>query len=112
MELQELLDFCLSKPDSYVDLPFGDSPICIKVSNRIFAQLFPDDDKITLKCNPYLAEIYRENFPEIVLPGYHFPNKQKKYWNTILQSSKFEKTFLKDMINHSYDEVTNKIKGK
>ena len=111
MILQELIDFCLKKYGAYVDFPFGDNPVCIKVQKKIFAQIFTyeDDYKITLKCNPDLGTVYRKNYPETILPGYHLPVKQKKHWNTILLGKVVPEKLIREMISHSYDEVMKKL---
>jgi predicted DNA-binding protein (MmcQ/YjbR family) len=41
MTVEEILTFCLRKKASYVDYPFGEVPICLKVRGRIFAQIYP-----------------------------------------------------------------------
>ena len=75
INLQELVDYCLSKQNAYIDFPFGDSPVCFKYDGRIFAEIYPGDDnyKITLRCDPVAGEYYRNKYPEIVIPGYHVP---------------------------------------
>lgn len=62
-------------PGAYIDFPFGDIPICIKVNKEIFAQLYPNknDYKITLNCDRITAEFYRSQYPNIVVRGYYCP---------------------------------------
>lgn len=41
MQIENLIQYCLNKRKSYIDYPFGDIPICFKVNNKLFAQLYP-----------------------------------------------------------------------
>ena len=65
MDGKEILDYCLKKHGAYLDYPFGEIPICVKVKGRLFAQLYPkeNDYKITLKCEPMLGDFYRTQYP-------------------------------------------------
>ena len=67
--MTSVLEYCLSKPKSYEDHPFGEYPVCIKVHGKIFAQLYPN--MITLKCTRFQGELFRQNYPGIVVRGYH-----------------------------------------
>lgn len=79
--MTSVLEYCLSKPKSYEDHPFGEYPVCIKIHGKIFAQLYPN--MITLKCTRFQGELFRQNYPGIVVRGYHCPPVQQPYWNTI-----------------------------
>ena len=52
MIVEEIKRYCLEKHKACETYPFGDVPVCYKLNNRIFAQLYPYewDYKITLKC--------------------------------------------------------------
>ena len=105
--------YCLNKNKAYIDYPFGDIPICFKVNNRLFAQLYPleDDYKITLKCDVLLAELYRKQYKDIVIKGYHCPPVQAAHFNTIYINEIDEKVFL-EMIDYSYDIVVKSFSKK
>lgn len=111
MELNRLINYCLHKPGAVLDFPFGEIPMCIKVCGKIFAEIYPkaNDYKITLKCEPERAEFYRHQYSDIVVPGYHVPNRQKIYWNTVFLNEKIEEEIL-NMVDHSYNEVKKKLK--
>ena len=51
MNADEIKKYCLEKHGAYETQPFGDVPICYKLNNKIFVQLYPyeHDYKITLK---------------------------------------------------------------
>lgn len=65
MEAQELIDYCLKKKEAYVDFPFGDGTIVIKVKGRIFAQLFMLKGVLsaTLNCSKEGGMFYRKCIP-------------------------------------------------
>lgn len=81
MELSDIKEYCLSRPGAAETQPFGDWPICYKVGGKIFAQVYLD--KITLKCTRFAGELFRAQYPGVVVRGYHCPPVQQPYWNTI-----------------------------
>jgi Uncharacterized protein conserved in bacteria len=103
-DLQELIDYCLGKEGAVIDFPFGDVPVCVKYEGRIFAEIYPNDDnyKITLRCEPEVGERYRNQYPGIVLPGYHVPLRQRRYKNTVLLGGGLPEAVLEEMIDRSY----------
>lgn len=64
--------------------------------------------QFNVKCEPQLALEYRELYPE-VQPGYHM---NKTHWNTVRVGGNLGKSLLIKMINHSYELVSGKNKGK
>ena len=72
-----------SNPGAYEDFPFGPEPCCIKVCGRIFAELYPSRDWVTLKCDETLARYYRETYPDAVARGYHCPPVMQPTRNTV-----------------------------
>jgi predicted DNA-binding protein (MmcQ/YjbR family) len=113
MDKTELITYCLKKIGAYLDYPFGETPLCVKVRGRIFAEIYPKPERlrITLKCDPMLADFYRGQYPDSVLPGYHVPNAQKIYRNTVLTEAVPEEELIR-MIDHSYCEVVKKLPKK
>jgi predicted DNA-binding protein (MmcQ/YjbR family) len=98
--------YLLSMPDSKLDYPFGESTAVYKVNDKMFALVKEKSDpvKISLKCDPQLAETLREKY-ETVMPGYHL---NKKHWNTILLTGQLEWGEIQDLIRHSYNLVAPK----
>ena len=41
MTAEKIKEYCLSKHKAYETYPFGDVPVCFKLNNKIFAQLYP-----------------------------------------------------------------------
>lgn len=113
MQKKDIIQYCLGKKEAYVDYPFGDIPICFKVKNKLFAQLYPldNDYKITLKCDVLLAEIYRKQYKGIVIKGYHCPAVQAIHYNTVY-INEIESEILLEMIDHSYEEVVKSLPKK
>ena len=99
--MNDIINYCLTKPKSYRDCPFGEYPICIRVNQKIFAQIYPD--KVTLKCTRFQGELFRQNYPGIVVRGYHCPTVQQPYWNTIFPD--YFPDDLTYMIDLAYDTV-------
>jgi predicted DNA-binding protein (MmcQ/YjbR family) len=113
MSLEEIKRYCKSKFKAYEDYPFGDVPICYKLNNKIFAQIYPypEDFKITLKCTMDSGQFYRMVYPDKVVRGYHCPPVQQPYWNTIYLDD-FPDDELLNMIDHAYDTVLKSFSKK
>lgn len=110
---EELIQYCCKKKKAYIDYPFGKEPICIKVDKKIFAEIYPQENnyKITLKCEPILAEFFRSQYPNVVVRGYHCPPAQQPYRNTVWVN-KIDDGVLYSMIDHSYDQVIKSFSKK
>ena len=102
MNTQDILSYCLTKPKSYEDHPFGEYPICVKIGGKIFAQIYPD--KLTLKCTRFQGELFRQSYPGVVVRGYHCPTVQQPYWNTI-DLNHFPDEEIDYMIDLAYEAV-------
>ena len=107
-------EYCLNIPGAYETRPFGKYPICYKVMGKIFAQFYPEEKfyKITLKCEPEKAYLYRKLYPGIILRGYYCPPVQQPYWNTIDLDAFFDMEMLFDMIDEAYDTLITKLSKK
>lgn len=110
---EALIQYCCSKKKAYIDYPFGREPVCIKVNGRIFAEIYTKEDnyRITLKCEPALADFFRSQYPEIVVRGYHCPPVQQPHRNTVWVN-KIEDWVLYGMIDHSYEQVIKSFPQK
>jgi predicted DNA-binding protein (MmcQ/YjbR family) len=80
------------------------------VRGKIFAELYPvpGSNRISLKCEPMLADLYRRQFPGAVVRGYHCPRALWPYWNTVYIDQVPRELIIK-MIDHSYAEVVKKL---
>jgi predicted DNA-binding protein (MmcQ/YjbR family) len=114
MTADEIINYCLAQPGAYVDFPFGDVPLCVKVKKRLFAQLYTQkgDYKITLNCDAVTGELYLNAYPGVVVDGYHCPRVQRPYFKTVYLNGVIPDTELKRMIDHSYSTVVRKLPQK
>ena len=67
--------------------------------------LYAGKDLLTLKCDPMLAGLYREQHPE-VLPGFYM---EKSRWNSVDLGGKLPDYLLREMCDHSYEQVLRKL---
>ncbi len=104
MHLDEIREYCLSKPEVEEALPFGPDVLVYKVNGKLFLLTGFDNDPVqfNVKCDPEKAIELREEFPDTVLPGYHM---NKKHWNTILVNGVLSTKQLRAMIDDSYGLV-------
>lgn len=112
--IESIKEYCLSHLGAYEARPFGEYPICYKVMGKIFAQLNPQENfyKITLKCEPEKAYLYRQLYPGVIVRGYHCPPVQQPHWNTVDLDSFSDQEFLFQMIDEAYEAVINKFSKK
>ena len=104
MTHKQVEKYLLSMPNSRLDYPFGEEATVYKTKDKMFAIVAERSEpvRISLKCDPTLAETLREKY-ESVMPGYHL---NKKHWNTIVLSGQLSWDEVKDLIKHSHDLVT------
>jgi predicted DNA-binding protein (MmcQ/YjbR family) len=107
MKPAELRDRCLSLPGAEETFPFGPENSVFKVAGKMFAlsRLDADPLRISLKCEPALAEQLREAHAAVV-PGYHL---NKRHWNTVIVDGSLSGQAIGDMIEDSYDLVLSKL---
>ena len=111
MTLQEIHEYLLSFPETWLDFPFGQEVSVYKIGHtengkgKMFALIAENSKpvRISLKCDPLLAEKLRETY-ETILPGYHL---NKKNWNTIIVTGQVPDDEIKDLIRLSYDLVND-----
>jgi predicted DNA-binding protein (MmcQ/YjbR family) len=103
MDAAELRTWCLHHPGAVEDFPFGPETSVFKVAGKIFAISRMDQKplRISLKCEPALAEGLRAAHPEII-PGYHL---NKRHWNTVPLDGSVPADALDEWIRDSYDLV-------
>ena len=107
MNAAELRDHCLSFTGAEETFPFGPETSVFKVTGKMFAlsQLGADSLRVSLKCEPELAEALRGEHAA-VLPGYHL---NKRHWNTVVIDGSLPDDALRNMIEDSYDLVVSKL---
>ena len=110
MNLEELRDYCLSLPHVTEDMPFGEDILVFRICNRIFllTSLESVPLRVSLKCDPERAIELREQYPDKIIAGYHL---NKKHWNTV-SLEELPLPLIKEMIQHSYEQVLAKVPKK
>ncbi len=103
MDLEQLREYALSKPDVEETFPFGPDTLVYKIDGKMF--LLTGFDSIPLqfnvKCDPDLALELREQYAAII-PGWHM---NKKHWNTVIIDGSISNKRLQELIDHSYQLV-------
>jgi predicted DNA-binding protein (MmcQ/YjbR family) len=107
MNPTELRDHCLSFTEAEETFPFGPRTSVFKVAGKMFAlsQLGADSLRVSLKCEPSLAEALRETHPAVI-PGYHL---NKRHWNTVILDDSLPDQTIREMIEDSYDIVVSQL---
>jgi len=110
MNIEQLQEYCLSKPGVEETLPFGPDTLVYKVGGKVFllTSLDAEELRFNVKCDPELAQELREQY-DCVQPGYHM---NKKHWNTIIVDGSVPVRQLKEWIDHSYELVVNSLSKK
>jgi predicted DNA-binding protein (MmcQ/YjbR family) len=110
MTHEEVEQYLLSFPNTFLDYPFGEEVAVYKIGDssqaseaKMFALISEGKVPInlSLKCDPLLSKILREEY-ETVMPGYHL---NKKHWNTIVLTGQLPWEEVQGLIRHSYDLV-------
>lgn len=110
MNKKEIIDYCLTYPNTYEDYPFDEKWTVIrhKGNSKIFAMVFIHDGHlcINLKCEPSRADFMRSIFTD-VKPGYHM---NKLHWNTVNLDGNMQDEDIFEMVQHSFQLTKPKSK--
>jgi predicted DNA-binding protein (MmcQ/YjbR family) len=106
LNLEDIRMYCLQKPFTTEDMPFGEDTLAFRVMNKIFllTGLTNNELSVNMKCDPDHAIELRERYTDI-LPGYHM---NKRWWNTVRANGEVPDKLFLDLIDHSYALV---VKG-
>ena len=109
MDIEQLRDYCISKPGAEECFPFGSEALVFKVNGKIFLLVSLDKQPLqfNVKCDPEKAIELREQYASVV-PGYHM---NKKLWNTVIIDGSLSSNQLKEFVDDSY-QLVNKGKKK
>ena len=105
MNIEQYRDYCLTKLSVTEDFPFDEDTLVFRVEGKIFVLLSLSEGTANLKCDPEKAVMLREQYPEVVKPGYHM---NKLYWNTV-QLHLVADSLMKEWTDHSYEQVAAKL---
>ena len=106
MDIEQARQYCLSKRGAEECFPFDEYNLVVKTAGKMFA-LIPLDSppQIALKCDPERALELRERYHGIE-GAFHL---NKKYWNTVYLDSDVPGALVRELIDHSWDEVVAKL---
>ena len=108
MTLDQLLDYCLTKPGAWTDQPFGDS-VVVKVAEKIFA--FTGEDAVGVKCggnrkdDPSADEWLRQYPEDATVMAY----LGRSGWNSLRLRGAIPDEELCDAVDASYDLVVARL---
>jgi len=110
VNIEEFRDYCLAKPGTTEETPFGPDTLVFKVMGKMYALTGIEDfEFINLKCDPEYALELREKFEGAIRPGYHM---NKKQWNSVYTDGHVPDDKIHHLINHSYELVVSKLPKK
>ncbi len=106
----QLYDYCMAKPGTVEDYPFGEETLVFKVGGKMFAltgiEALPP--RVNLKCDPERVPELRERY-EAIRPGYHM---NKSHWNTVVLDGTIPEPLICELIDHSYELVVASLPAK
>lgn len=109
MNIEDFREYCLSIKGATESFPFDDTTLVFKVMNKMFAYigLEPKDGEFfaNMKCDPERSIELRERY-EGIQPGYH---TSKALWNSVYIERDLPDELIKELIQHSVDEVIKKL---
>lgn len=104
MNIEELREYCISKPAVSESFPFDETTLVFKVAGKIFLLTdLVDSFSMNIKNTPEKVFELREQFSS-VLPGYHM---NKKHWITVLIDGSIQDDLLRSWIDESYNLVVS-----
>jgi predicted DNA-binding protein (MmcQ/YjbR family) len=111
MNIEELRAYCIVKKGVTEEFPFDNETLVFKVMGKIFALTGLNNEAATvnLKCKPEYAIELREEYSEDIIPGFHM---SKTHWNTVNYSGGLRDKFVKELVDHSYDQVVSGLTKK
>jgi predicted DNA-binding protein (MmcQ/YjbR family) len=99
----------MARPGVTEERPFGPGVLVYKVMGKMFALTSAHAPVgISLKCDPHLAEILREQYAGITA-GYHL---NKRHWNSVAFGADVPEAEIIRLIGHSYDLVRASLTRK
>ena len=111
MEIDEILDYALSLPDTEEATPFGPDTVVIKHHGKLFLILNLSKEPLSFnyKADPEDIITQREDYSEYIIPGYHM---NKTHWNTLIINRQLPATLVKSLIKTSHTLVSKPSKKR
>lgn len=110
MNIEDLRNYCLSKPGTEECFPFDETTLVFKVGGKMFAltDLHDHPPCVNLKCDSTLIEELRARYA-CVTPGYHM---NKNHWNTVIIDGSVSDAQVCRWIDDSYNLVLQSLPKK
>ena len=114
IHIDDIRNYCLGKKQVTESFPFDEDTLVFKVANKMFLLISlkrweAGNGFINLKCDPDKAQELRAQY-ESIKPGYHM---HKQLWNSVYaQSGELRPEMIRELIDHSYDEVVKTLPKK
>lgn len=109
MNIEEVRDYCLSVKGSEESMPFDEHTLVYKVMGKMFAYitLKPKSGRLNLnlKCDPERNIELQEKYEGVV----RCDHSKGLMWNSVYIESDVPDSLLKELINHSVEEVVKKL---
>lgn len=105
MKYQWILDYCDSKPAAHSQYQPEWDATKLMIADKMFAMLGEDNQKrpiLTVKLEPEHGVQCREQYPDIIIPGYYM---NKLHWNSILLEKGLSQDFIKTLIDEAYQLI-------
>ena len=110
MNIEEFRDYCLAKPGTTEETPFGPDTLVFKVLEKMYALTGIETfEFINLKCDPEYAVELREQYDGSIRPGYHM---NKKQWNSVYTDGVVPDNLIRQLIDDSYALIVAKLPKK
>ena len=112
MNIEEYREYCLSIKGVTESFPFDEHTLVYKIMDKMFtfAPLNPKGGRFwaDTKCDTARSAELMEQYNGISFGPY----SDKKYWITIYLESDVPDSLIKELINHSIEEVVKKLPKK
>lgn len=111
MNIEEFRNYCISKKGVTESFPFDEHTLVFKVMNKMFAVcgLERTPTQVNLKCDPERAQLLREEYDGLIIPGWHM---NKHHWNTVFIEDALPPKLVTELIDHSYDLIVKSLTKK
>jgi len=112
MNIEELREYCMSVKGAAECFPFDDTILVFKIMDKMFAYISiePKDGvfRVNLKCISERSVELRERYSGVERG--HYANTL--LWNAVSLESDVSNDLIKELIDHSVDEVVKKLPKK
>ena len=108
MNIEDARLYCLSKLAATEDFPFDETTLAFRVENKIFAIVdLENTEWFCVKCDADKAVELRDTYSQIK-PAWHM---NKRYW-IMMDIERMDTALVRELIDHSYEEVLKKLPKK